>query len=103
MCLCPVIFGCVISIVVAQTESEDLLLYLFQCEFVILPHSDILLDLLILLRRDMYRAVITMSQTPCNQSGITLIRFHSFLTSWFWHCRRGKNHTFHVMTCKLVV
>ena len=78
MRLCPMVFGCIIPIVVAQAESEDLLLYLFQCELVILPHSDILLDLLILLRRDMYRAVITMGQTPCNQSGITLICFHFF-------------------------
>ena len=103
MCLCPVVFGFIIPIVVAQAESEDLLLYLFQCELVVLPHSDIPFDLLILLRGDMNRAVITVGKTPGDQCSVTFVRFHFFSASWFWHCSRGKNHTFHVMACKLVV
>lgn len=101
--LCPVVFRCVIPIVVPQAESKDLLLHLFQCELMILPHPDILFDLLILLRGDMHRTVIMMGQAPGNQRSVTLVGFHFFLADRFWHCSRGKDDALHVMACKLVV
>ena len=55
-----------------------LLLDLFQCEFVILPHPNIFFHLLILFRWDMYRAVIMMCKTSCNQGSISFVCFYLF-------------------------
>ena len=97
------IFGRIIPIVVPQAESKDLLFHFLQCEFLILTHPDVLLDLLILFHRDMDWAVITISQTLCDQHSISLIGLYFFLAGRFRHCSRGKNDTLQIMVGKLVV
>jgi len=54
------------SVVVPQAEGKDLLLHFLKGELMIVPHSDILLGLLILLSGDVYRRVIIMGQAPSN-------------------------------------
>ena len=60
-------FRSIIPVIMAKTERQDLLLDLFQCEFVILPHPNIFFHLLILFRWDMYRAVIMMPYLSCKK------------------------------------
>ena len=71
-------FRSIIPVIMAKTERQDLLLDLFQCEFVILPHPNIFFHLLILFRWDMYRAVIMMCKTSCNQGSISFVCFYLF-------------------------
>lgn len=99
----PMIFGCVIPIVMSQAKGKDLLFHFLQRQFVILPHLDELFDLLILFRRDMDRTVITMDQAAGNQRRVAFIGFYFFPASQLWHCDWSKDNTLHIILGKLVV
>ena len=71
------------AIIMSQAERQYLLLYFFQGKLMIISHAEIFFRLLILLSRDMYRAIVMMCQTPGNESSISFVRFNLFLTRRF--------------------
>ena len=97
MSLCPVTLGTVVLIPVPQTERKDLLLDLFQCQLMIVPHPNELLDLFIFLCGNVNFTVIIVSQTACDQSCVPFVRLDPFLAGGNRHRRWGKNHTLHIV------
>ena len=83
MSLRPMIRSTVKAIIMSQAERQYLLLYFFQGKLMIISHAEIFFRLLILLSRDMYRAIVMMCQTPGNESSISFVRFNLFLTRRF--------------------
>ena len=68
----------------------------------IIPHPEILFDSIVFAGGDINRMVTAVTQTLCDQTGITLIRFDP-LSLLGKHGSRCKYDTFDPGTCKLVV
>ena len=87
---------------VPENKRIDLLLQLLKCKLVIIPHPEILFDSIVFAGGDINRMVTAVTQTLCDQTGITLIRFDP-LSLLGKHGSRCKYDTFDPGTCKLVV
>ena len=71
------------TLTVPQAESKDMLLDFLGRQLMVVTHTDIFLDLLILLSGYMDRAVIMVCQAEGNQGGILFIGFYFFLPAGF--------------------
>ena len=80
----------------------NLLIQLLKCQFVIIPHPEILFDRIVFAGRDINRMVPAVAQALCNQTGITLIRFDP-LPLLSKHGSRRKDDTFDPSVCKLAI
>lgn len=59
----------------AQAEGKDLLLYLLECQLVVVPHPDEFLDLFLISCWHIDLMVEMVGKAPGNRFGITFIRF----------------------------
>ena len=66
------------AVPVPQAKRQYLLFDLFESQFVITAHPDILFDLLILFCRDMDRTIIVMGEAPGKKGCVALVRFNLF-------------------------
>ena len=80
MRLRPTALGSVILNTMSPAEGKDLLFDLLQCQLVIVPHTDKLFDLFVLLRQDMYLIVVVVSKTTCNERSVTFVRLYPFFS-----------------------
>ena len=92
-----------VAIIMAQAKCQDLLLNLFKCKFVIIPHAEELLCFLVHSRRNVNGAVIMLGKAPGYDLGIALVRLDSFLATLFQHRGRGKNLALYIAGRQLMV
>ena len=78
MCLCPMVVRLRKAVSMPQAKRQYLLFDLFESQFVVAAHPDILFDLLILFCRDMDRTIIVMGEAPGKKSCVALVRFDLF-------------------------
>ena len=86
-----------ITVVMPQTECQDLLLDLFKCSLMITAHADVFLGLLIFLSWHMNSAIIMVCKATGYESCISLVGLNLFLSLRLQHCRRCKNDTLDTM------
>ena len=103
MCHCPVVLGSGVAVTMAQAECQDLLLYLFQCQPVVIPHSKKLLYFLILRSRNMDRTEIVGCQTPGNERSIPLVGLNLFLSGGLHHGGGREDNAAHAVLGQLVI
>ena len=71
-------FMTVIDISMTETEGVDLLLDLFQRQFVIIPHPEVFLNRGILICGNMNRVITTIGKALCDHHRITFVGFDPF-------------------------
>lgn len=86
----------------AKNIGINLLLQLLKCQFMVIPHPEILFDSIIFKGRDINRMVPAVTQALCNQMSVTLIRFDT-LSQRSKHSGRRKYDTFDSGLCELVI
>lgn len=85
MLLRPITFATRETEIVTQTECQNLLLHLFQRQFMSVTHTDIRLHVGIFLGRNIYRAICVESQAACNFHCIPLVSLN-FIFLVCGHC-----------------
>ena len=85
--------GSGIQISMPKDKRIDLLLQLFQCQLMVIPHPEILFDCVIFSGWDIDRMISAVAQALRNQMCIPLIRFDP-LSLRGKHGRRRENDTF---------
>ena len=71
---CP--FVAIIEEAMTQAESIDLLFDLLECQFVVIPHTEIFFYRVILIGGNMNRMIPAIAKTLSDHVGITCIRLH---------------------------
>ena len=94
-------FGTLIFVPMAKAECIDLLLEGFDRLLMVVSHSQIIPDGLVILRRDMHGTEASLCQAFCYQKSISFVRLDAFAAGDF-HCRRCKDHAFYIMSLKVV-
>lgn len=76
----------IMPLVMAQTECKYLLLYFFECQLMIIPHTQEFFCFFILCSWDMNRAVVMLCKTFGNDFSITFVCFDTLFTTLLKHC-----------------
>ena len=67
----------------------------------VVSHSQIIPDGLVILRWDMYGTEASLCKAFCDQKSISFVRLDPLAAGDF-HCRRCKDHAFYIMSLKIV-
>lgn len=69
----------IIAIVMAQTKCKNLLLYFFESQLMVIPHTQEFFCFFILCSWDMNRAIVMLCKTFGNDFSITFVCFNTLL------------------------
>ena len=87
----------IIAIVMAQTKCKNLLLYFFECQLMVISHTQEFFCFFILCSWDMNRTVVMLCKTFGNDFSITFVCFNTLFTTLLKHCSRSENNTFYIV------
>lgn len=103
MSSCPMAGAGIVNKAMAEAERGDLLLDLLECQFMVIPHADELLDPLLFGGRNMYLVIRMMSEAASDHLRIPLIGLFLFLYRRFRHSGRSEYDSFNTMIVHLMI